>query len=178
MSSSLRGPRYQLMLRSIQYTQPIPIIATMAAELNQKSITIAEVSTTVSIVSAAKVKPTTGSASAATDDTVTCFSRGTEDYKRPEFLKLGLAACSRVISSGKVSVLRLAFYYGGWAYWKTQLKDHDGSSGGRSSTRRPPRLSPQTLSSPTTPSTRRPCRINWLTICDALKPCFLVEEIV
>jgi hypothetical protein len=48
----------------------------MAAELNQKSITIAEVSTTVSIVSAAKVKPTTGSASAATDDTVTCFSRG------------------------------------------------------------------------------------------------------
>jgi tetratricopeptide (TPR) repeat protein len=71
--------------------------------------------------------PVLGSASAAADDTATCFSRGTDDYKRPEFLKLGLAACSRVISMGKVSGIRLAFYYRGRAYWKTQLKDLDGA---------------------------------------------------
>jgi tetratricopeptide (TPR) repeat protein len=71
--------------------------------------------------------PALSASSAAADDTATCFSRGTEDYKRPEFLKEGLNACSRVISSGTVSGKQLAFYYRGRAYWKHQLKDLNGA---------------------------------------------------
>jgi tetratricopeptide (TPR) repeat protein len=61
------------------------------------------------------------------DDTDTCFSKGTDDYKRADFLQLGLNACSRVIDSGTVSGTRLAYYYRGRAYWKHQLQDLDGA---------------------------------------------------
>jgi Caspase domain/TPR repeat len=67
------------------------------------------------------------SPSGRADDLTTCFSRGTDDYKRKDFQKLGLAACSRVISSGKVTGTQLAFYYRGRGYWKNQLKDLDGA---------------------------------------------------
>jgi tetratricopeptide (TPR) repeat protein len=75
----------------------------------------------------ALVMPALGPTSATADDTATCFSRGTDDYKRAEFLQEGLNACSRVISSGTVSGKQLAFYYRGRAYWKHQLKNFDGA---------------------------------------------------
>jgi tetratricopeptide (TPR) repeat protein len=81
----------------------------------------------VCLIAALVLAPALLPAAAAADDTATCFSRGTEDYKRPEFLDEGLAACGRVITSGSVSGTQLAFYYRGRAYWKNQLKDLDGA---------------------------------------------------
>jgi tetratricopeptide (TPR) repeat protein len=81
----------------------------------------------VCLIAALVLAPALLPAAAAADDTATCFSRGTEDYKRPEFLDEGLAACGRVITSGSVSGTQLAFYYRGRGYWKHQLKDLDGA---------------------------------------------------
>jgi tetratricopeptide (TPR) repeat protein len=61
------------------------------------------------------------------DDTDTCFSKGTDDYKRADFFSQGLDACTRVIESGTVAGTRLAYYYRGRAYWKHQLNDLDGA---------------------------------------------------
>jgi tetratricopeptide (TPR) repeat protein len=81
----------------------------------------------VCVFAALMLAPVLLAATAVADDTATCFSQGTEDYKRADFLQQGLDACSRVIASGRVSGTQMAFYYRGRAYWKNQLKDLDGA---------------------------------------------------
>jgi len=66
----------------------------------------------------------------AADDKTTCFSTGTEDYKRTDFFKQGLAACRRLITAGKASGAAsdlLAYYYRGSGYWKTRMGDLNGA---------------------------------------------------
>ncbi len=55
------------------------------------------------------------------DDRTVCFSIGTEDYKRPEYIDRGLNACTREISRRTGSAQAAAYRARG--YWKHQKKD-------------------------------------------------------
>ena len=68
-----------------------------------------------------------GTPSARADDKQVCYSIGTNDFKAPEYAKLGLAACERAIKSGAHKGKVLGGYYGQSADWKTRLNDLKGA---------------------------------------------------
>ncbi len=50
-------------------------------------------------------------------DRLDCFSEGTKDYTKPSFYDIGLAACDRLINSGRFQGAELASYLRGRAHW-------------------------------------------------------------
>ncbi len=58
-------------------------------------------------------------------DRATCFSTGTDDYKRNEFIDVGLSACHRLITSGRYTGVDLANLLRARGYWYHQKKDLD-----------------------------------------------------
>ncbi len=59
------------------------------------------------------------------DDTTVCFSLGSDDYKKPEFINTGLNACTRLI--GRRSGTSQAAAYRARGYWKHQKGDLDAA---------------------------------------------------
>jgi tetratricopeptide (TPR) repeat protein len=63
----------------------------------------------------------------AESDRVTCFSLGNENYKDAEKFDIGLAACSRMIDSGRYKDKGLASIYRARASWKEKKRDLDAA---------------------------------------------------
>ncbi len=59
------------------------------------------------------------------DDTTVCFSLGSDDYKKPEFIQTGLNACTRLI--GRRTGTSQAAAYRARGYWKHQKGDLDAA---------------------------------------------------
>jgi tetratricopeptide (TPR) repeat protein len=66
-----------------------------------------------------------GAPTARADDQSTCFSTGTEDYKKKEAIQPGINACSRLISSRSGTGQAAAYRARG--YWKHQKGDLDAA---------------------------------------------------
>lgn len=58
-------------------------------------------------------------------DRALCFSLGSENYKQSDLLSFGLAACSRMINSGKHKAKDLAAIYRARADWKKKMGKPD-----------------------------------------------------
>jgi tetratricopeptide (TPR) repeat protein len=56
-----------------------------------------------------------------------CFSTNSDDYKNPSFHDIGLAACSRLINSGKYRGGELAAFYRGRANWLHRKEQLDAA---------------------------------------------------
>ncbi len=76
---------------------------------------------------AAFVTAASSAIAAPGDDRTTCFSTGSDDYKRAEFIEVGLRACHRLITSGKFSGTGLANLLRARGYWNHQKKDLDAA---------------------------------------------------
>ena len=63
----------------------------------------------------------------AESDRVTCFSLGNENYKDAGKFDIGLAACSRMIDSGRYKDKGLASIYRARASWKEKKRDLDAA---------------------------------------------------
>ena len=63
----------------------------------------------------------------AESDRVTCFSLGNENYKDVGKFDIGLAACSRMIDSGRYKDKGLASIYRARASWKEKKRDLDAA---------------------------------------------------
>jgi tetratricopeptide (TPR) repeat protein len=63
----------------------------------------------------------------AESDRVTCFSLGNENYKDASNFDIGLAACSRMINSGRYHDKALAAIYRARASWKEKMHDLDAA---------------------------------------------------
>ena len=63
----------------------------------------------------------------AESDRVTCFSLGNENYKDAEKFDIGLAACSRMIDSGRYKDKGLASIDRARASWKEKKRDLDAA---------------------------------------------------
>ena len=63
----------------------------------------------------------------AESDRVTCFSLGNENYKDANKFDTGLAACSRMINSGRYKDKALAAIYRARASWKEKKRDLDAA---------------------------------------------------
>jgi len=66
-----------------------------------------------------------GAPQASADDQTTCFSTGSEDYKKKESIEPGIRACSRLISSRSGTSQAAAYRARG--YWKHQKGDLDAA---------------------------------------------------
>jgi tetratricopeptide (TPR) repeat protein len=64
---------------------------------------------------------------ARADDMAVCASRGTDDFKKEEYIGKGMAACTKVIDEKQVSGKRLAIAYALRGYWKHQAKQLDAA---------------------------------------------------
>ncbi len=74
---------------------------------------------------AAALVPAVPAVAGPADDTTVCFSLGSDDYKKPEFIDRGLNACTRLI--GRRTGTSQAAAYRARGYWKHQKKDLDAA---------------------------------------------------
>lgn len=74
---------------------------------------------------AAALLPAVPAVAGPADDTTVCFSLGSDDYKKPEFIDRGLNACTRLI--GRRTGTSQAAAYRARGYWKHQKGELDAA---------------------------------------------------
>jgi tetratricopeptide (TPR) repeat protein len=79
----------------------------------------------MAVLLAAAFVPFASAMAGPADDNTVCFSLGSDDYKKPEFIDRGLNACTRLI--GRRTGTGQAAAYRARGYWKHQKGDLDAA---------------------------------------------------